>query len=54
MDSAGRMRMQNELEDASEVREFDAIIEAGKQAALRERERADERRGGNRGGFGRN
>jgi len=57
MDSAGRMMMKDELTKKNEkaVREYDYIMEESKRAALRQRERMDDRggRGERRGGYGR-
>jgi hypothetical protein len=49
MDSSGRLRLRNELEDEKAVREYDLIMKASDEAARRQRERGNERRGG-RGG----
>jgi hypothetical protein len=49
MDSSGRLRLRNELEDEKSVREYDLIMKASEEAARRERERGNERRGGREG-----
>jgi hypothetical protein len=52
MDSSGKLRLRNELEDEKAVREYDLIMKASEEAARRERERGNERRGGREGGRG--
>ncbi|MCC6493026.1 MAG: hypothetical protein IT424_08390 [Pirellulales bacterium] len=42
MDSAGRMRLQNELDDQKDVRQYDMIMKAAKEAAARQRDQGDE------------
>ncbi|MBA3482893.1 MAG: hypothetical protein H0T51_13880 [Pirellulales bacterium] len=46
MDSSGRLRLRNELEDEKSVREYDLIMKASEEASRRERDRGNERRGG--------
>jgi hypothetical protein len=52
MDSSGRLRLKNELDDQKSVRQFDMIMQESEAAARRERERGDDRRGGRYGGEG--
>jgi len=51
MDSAGRLRLRNELADEKPVREYDLIIQASEEAARRQRDQGD-RRGRGEGGRG--
>jgi hypothetical protein len=52
MDSAGRLRMQNELDESKTVRSFDYIMQQSADADRRAREGAEERGPGGRGGGG--
>jgi hypothetical protein len=55
MDSAGRLMMQNELDQGKTIREYDFILRQDAEAARRARETESDRggRGGGRGGGGR-